>query len=68
MHKTIEAVYENGVFKPISPVALKEHETVRIIIEDMISIAMATSGIIPAKSKEVVDTIALEPEFLPEEA
>ena len=68
MHKTIKAVYENGVFKPTSPVEVKEHETVRLIIEDMIGIAAATSGIVPAKSREAVDAIALEPEFLPEEA
>jgi len=32
---TLEAIYENGIFKPISsvPQTLKEHERVRIIIE-----------------------------------
>jgi len=32
---TLEAIYENGIFKPISnvPPTLKEHERVRIIIE-----------------------------------
>ncbi len=32
---TVEAIYENGIFKPISsvPQTLKEHERVRIIIE-----------------------------------
>jgi len=32
---TVEAIYENGIFKPISsvPHTLKEHERVRIIIE-----------------------------------
>lgn len=32
---TLEAIYENGIFKPISnvPNSLKEHERVRIIIE-----------------------------------
>jgi predicted DNA-binding antitoxin AbrB/MazE fold protein len=32
---TVEAIYENGIFKPISsiPNTLKEHERVRIIIE-----------------------------------
>ena len=32
---TLEAIYENGIFKPISsvPKTLKEHERVRIIIE-----------------------------------
>jgi len=32
---TLEAIYENGIFKPISsvPDTLKEHERVRITIE-----------------------------------
>lgn len=35
MHTTLEAIYENGIFKPLSdvPETLKEHERVRIIIE-----------------------------------
>jgi len=32
---TLEAIYENGIFKPVSdvPNTIKEHERVRIIIE-----------------------------------
>ena len=35
METTLEATYENGIFKPLSnvPTTLKEHERVRIIIE-----------------------------------
>lgn len=71
MSNVIDAIYENGVFKPLEKVFLKEHERVHIIIEktnDVKSTAVATSGMIPVKSSEVVDIIALEPEFLPEEA
>ncbi|MFA4918858.1 MAG: antitoxin family protein [Thermodesulfovibrionales bacterium] len=68
MPKTIEAVYENGVFKPVSSVEVKEHSIVRLIIEEAASIARATSGIIPAKSSKSIDQIALDTEFLPEEA
>ncbi len=68
MPKTIEAVYENGVFKPVSTVEVKEHSIVRLIIEEAASIARATSGIIPAKNSESIDQIALDTEFLPEEA
>ncbi|MBM4136807.1 MAG: DUF104 domain-containing protein [Nitrospira sp.] len=68
MPKTIEAVYENGVFKPIYNVEIKEHARVRLVIEETGSIALSTSGIIPARDKQAVNTIALEPEFLPEEA
>ena len=33
---TVEAIYENGIFKPVSsvPINLKEHERVKIIIEN----------------------------------
>ncbi len=35
MNTTLEAIYENGIFKPVSsvPETLKENERVRIIIE-----------------------------------
>jgi predicted DNA-binding antitoxin AbrB/MazE fold protein len=33
MSITVEAVYENGVLKPVQPLPLKEHEKVRIIVE-----------------------------------
>ncbi len=32
MPKTIEAIYENGVFKPIKKVTIPEHSKIRIII------------------------------------
>lgn len=33
---TVEAIYENGIFKPVSsvPKTLKEHERVKVIIEN----------------------------------
>ena len=35
MAKTVEAIYENGVFKPISPLHnITEHKKVRLIIKD----------------------------------
>lgn len=68
MSHIINAIYENGVFKPLEKVYIKEHEKVYIVIKEAESIAMSTSGIIPAKNSNAIDTIALEPEFLPEEA
>lgn len=32
MHKVIDAIYENGVFKPLEDVEIKEHEKVSIKI------------------------------------
>ena len=34
MPKIIEAIYENGVFKPLQKVDLKEGERVKIILEE----------------------------------
>ncbi|MBI3399555.1 MAG: antitoxin family protein [Deltaproteobacteria bacterium] len=30
MHRIIEAIYENGVFKPLQKIDIKEHEKVGI--------------------------------------
>jgi predicted DNA-binding antitoxin AbrB/MazE fold protein len=30
---TVDAVYENGVLKPVQPLPLKEHEAVRLTVE-----------------------------------
>src|SRR2546429_7229422 len=32
---TLEAVYENGVLRPLSPLALPEHARVRVVVDDM---------------------------------
>lgn len=68
MPRVIDAVFKNGVFKPTSAVAIKEYTKVHLTIEETESIAFSTSGIVPARNKQSVDDIALEPEFLPEEA
>ena len=34
MSKTIEAIYENGVLKPLDQVPLKEHQRVTLILQD----------------------------------
>lgn len=68
MAQTVEAIYENGVLKPLSSLKLREHIKVRLVIEEIENIATATSGIITPLRKEIIDEIALAPEFLPEEA
>uniref|UniRef100_A0A7C3R967 Antitoxin n=1 Tax=Archaeoglobus fulgidus TaxID=2234 RepID=A0A7C3R967_ARCFL len=46
MPRIIEAIYENGVFKPLEKVDLREGEKVRIIIEeDVIELAKRYAGI-----------------------
>lgn len=34
MHKRLEAVYENGVLRPLEPVDLEEHQRVTVTIEE----------------------------------
>lgn len=43
MSTTVDAIYEQGIFRPVSgvPVMLKEHERVRITIEADDEIALA---------------------------
>lgn len=36
MSKTVEAIFENGVLKPVSPLHIPEHKRVHIIIQDEI--------------------------------
>jgi len=68
MSKNIEAVYEDGVLKPLSPLDLKEHEKVRISVEKRESVVRATSGIFSGLDDTTIDEIALSPKFLPEES
>ncbi|MBI4746453.1 MAG: antitoxin family protein [Deltaproteobacteria bacterium] len=37
MLRMIEAIYENGVFKPVETVNLPEHERVELTIKELIS-------------------------------
>ncbi len=67
MPRNIEAIYEGGVLKLLSPVKLKEHEKVRITIEEGESVVRATSGIFRGLDDNTIGEIALSPEFLPDE-
>ena len=58
MAKIIEAIYENGVFRPLEKVDLKEGEKVRIIIG---GIVRKTMGIIPSdRIEEIIEEIENE--------
>jgi len=34
MGKSLEVIYEHGLFRPLEPVELPEHQRVRVTIED----------------------------------
>jgi predicted DNA-binding antitoxin AbrB/MazE fold protein len=69
MALTVEAVYENGVLKPAQPLPLKEHEKVRITFEQGESPLLRACSLMGwTGGAETIERIALDPEFLPEEA
>jgi len=67
MIKNIEAIYEGGVLRPLSPIMLKEHEKVRITLEEGENVVRASSGMFSGLDDSIIEKIALSPEFLPEE-
>jgi len=69
MSLTVEAVYENGVLKPAQPLPLKEHERVRLTVHAGSSPLVDAYGLMGwTGDAETLERIALDPEFLPEEA
>lgn len=65
MSITVEAVYENGVLKPKSPLPLRELEQVRITVEPQGETrAERTAGMMGFKGTvEEADYFALDPEL-----
>lgn len=59
MSITIEAIYESGVLKPLSPLSnLKEHERVRITVEtpSVIDEMRGKIEIDPAVAQEIIES------------
>ena len=46
MTLTIEAIYENGVLKPIQPLPLQEHDRVQITVQVKQSVARESAGML----------------------
>jgi len=60
----VEATYENGVLKPAEPLPLGEHERVRVTVEQKLSWAQRTAGVVRwTGDPETLERIALDPEF-----
>ncbi|HZY87005.1 MAG TPA: antitoxin family protein [Gemmataceae bacterium] len=70
MNLTVEATYENGTLKLDQPLPLNEHEKVRVTVHtESSSPLLRAAGIMGwTGSAEELERIALDPEFLPEEA
>ena len=63
MQKTIDAIYENGVIKPLERLFLSESQKIKITIETAETVAAATKAIIKADAN-VVRQVALSDEYL----
>ena len=69
MTLTVEAVYEDGVLKPAEPLPLQDHAKVRVTIHTEASPLTRAAGVMGwAGDAETFERIALDPEFLPEDA
>jgi len=64
MPKIIEAVFENGVIKPLEAVEFKEHQRLRVAITPLPGAVAETQGMIPA-SPAVAKEVAESDDFLP---
>ena len=64
MSTTFDAVYEDGVLKPLAPLPLNEHEKVRVTLEPKTSLAQQTAGMLPwTGDAETLRRLAEDPEF-----
>jgi len=60
MSNEFEAVYEDGVLKPLVPVPLVEHQRVKVIVQHVPSIARRNYGMIGWEGDpKVVEMLAL---------
>jgi len=63
MHKTIDAIYENGVIKPLERLDISESKKIKITIEATENIVASTKAIIKA-DPDVVLHVAVSDEYL----
>lgn len=63
MQKTIDAIYENGVIKPLERLSLSESQKIKITIETAESLVASTKAMIQA-DPDVVREVAISDEYL----
>jgi predicted DNA-binding antitoxin AbrB/MazE fold protein len=63
MSLTVDAIYENGVFKPLRPLQLREHQQVRITVEEPLDWVYRTRGIIPCSDHALIEWAATDPDL-----
>lgn len=60
---TIEAVYENGVLKPLQPLFLREHQQVRITVAEPVDWVYRTRGVVPCSDAALIEWAAMDPDL-----
>ena len=60
---TVEAVYEQGVLKPVGALPLREHQHVRIAVEEPLDWVYRTRGIIPCSDHALMEWAAMDPDL-----
>jgi predicted DNA-binding antitoxin AbrB/MazE fold protein len=64
MNLTIDAVFENGVLRPLQPLPLADQQRVRVTVEPAPRFVPATYGLLGGKvDAQTVERIALDPQF-----
>lgn len=64
MSFNVEAIYENGVLKPATPLPLRDREKVRLTIEPAENWVQATAGMFGFQgSAEEAEFFAMDPEL-----
>ena len=64
MNKVFEAVFEDGVLKPLEPVELANHQQVRVAILPSADLVTRSQGIIRVPA-EIVEEVAAGDEYSP---
>lgn len=63
MHKTIDAIFEKGVLRPLERLPLAESQKIRITIDTTETVVTSTKAMIKA-SPELVQNVAENDEYL----
>jgi predicted DNA-binding antitoxin AbrB/MazE fold protein len=63
MSITFDAIYEDGVLKPVSPLPLKEHEQVRATLVPKTSEEVGWRPLIDCDDPALIEQAALDPEL-----
>ena len=57
---TIDAVYENGLLRPVRPLFLRERQQVRITVEEPADWVQRTRGIVPCSDEALIEWAAMD--------